>query len=335
MKSWLGILVAILSIGLFFVAPNEAFALPAVSTPEFKLAGTETLQTVMAEQWLKVSDDVDTLEGLCFDRKNNLWLVGVESGKVYKITPDKKIQVVMTLKDRRPAGLKIHKDGRIFVACLGNGVDNGSVISFNPDGSDIKVIVPENAGYVPDDLFFDNEGGFYFTNFKGYYSNPIGSVEYVSPDYKTITRAFGNLCGPNGIVMSPLWPGVLYVSECYGARLDGFQLKAPTSSVVWHYQGYVFPDSIETDAAGNIYQAIYGQARVIIFSSFGNPFAHVIIPDGLQGHMLNVTHSAIIPGTDQLIICTSDLPNPGTALYTVKAPAKAWDGYYQFQKSDN
>ncbi len=326
--------------------PDAALALPEVVYQAKgsyfpKLPGEEDLQTVVAQKWLQISEnDFDTLEGLCFDRHGHLWMVGVQSGKIFKVTPDKLVSVVITLEGKLPAGLKIHKDGRIFVAYLGDCKSTGGVVCFNPDGSGVKQVVAEGK-YVVDDLFFDSEGGFYFTNFKGVVGSSIGTVEYVSSDFKTITTVVSNLTGPNGLVMTPKLQNTLFVSETCAARLDRFNLepdgitiKPYGGSVLYYYQGgNLGPDSLETDADGNIYQAMWGQGRFILLDGkTGIPFAQILIPDRIKGHMLYTSHNAIIPGTNQTILAASDLEGGhGMALYTAKVPAKAWDGYYQFQ----
>ncbi len=336
-------LMALLSGVALFGAPSTVLAAPGVvydanSSYFPQLTGEQNLQTVVAEKWLQVSNhDVDTLEGLCFDRSGNLWMVGVQSGKIFKVTPDKQVTVVATLKDKLPAGLKIGKDGRVYVAYLGDCKSTGGVVSFKPDGSDMKTIVPETSGYVVDDLFFDSKGGFYFTNFKGIVGNSIGTVEYVSPDFKTITTVVKNLTGPNGVVMPPNLKNTLFISETNTARLDRFNLESDGvtikpygGSVVYNYQGgNLGPDSIETDADGNIYQAMWGQGRYILLDSkTGSPFAQILIPDRDKGHMLYASHSAMIPGTNQVILAANDLEGgQGMALYTVNGPANAWGDF--------
>lgn len=348
MKSMTIVFTALFTGAALLGTIGTALALPTVvyaadSSKYFPpLPGEQNLQAVVAEKWLQVSNDIDTLEGLCFDRDGNLWMVGVQSGKIFKVAPDKQVTVVTTLKDKTPAGLKINKDGRIFVAYLGDCQSTGGVVSFNPDGSDLKQIVPETGGYVIDDLFFDDNGGFYFTNFKGTVGNSIGTVEYVSPDFKTITTVVKNLTGPNGVVMTPKEKNTLFISETCADRLDRFNLESDGltikpygGSVVYNYQGgNLGPDSVETDADGNIYQAMWGQGRYIILNSqTGIPFAQILIPDRDKGHMLYTSHSAIIPGTDQILVAANDLEGgQGTALYTARVPAKSWGGYYQFQK---
>jgi len=342
-------LVRLLSCGALFCAPGTVSAAPAIVYDQNasyfapQVTGEQNLQTVVAEKWLQISDtDQSNLEGLCFDRYGNLWFVAVQSGNVYKVAPDKKVTVVTALKGKGPAALKIAKDGRIFVGYLGDLKSTGGLVSFNPDGSDMQQIIPESAGYIVDDLFFDNKGGFYFANFKGWVGNPIGSVEYMSPDFKKITTVVGNLISPNGIVMSPKVKNALFVSETAAARLDRFNLDADGvsvtpfgGSVAYNFQGgYLGPDSVETDADGNLYQALWGQGRYMVLDSrTGIPFAQILIPGREKGHNLYTSHSAIMPGTNKVILAAADRwGGQGNALYIVEGPAKAWDGYYQFQK---
>jgi lactonase len=142
--------------------------------------------------------------------------------------------------------------------------------------------------------------------------------------------------------MTPKLKNTLFVSETCAARLlrinlqpNGVTINPFGSSVVYHFQGgYLGPDSVETDADGNLYQAMWGQGRyVILDSKTGIPFAQILIPGRENGHMLYTSHSAIMPGTNQVILAAADRwGGQGNALYIAKGPAKAWDGYYQFQK---
>ena len=55
------------------------------------------------------------LEGPSFDRDGNLYVVDIPFGRVFRISPDR-VWTLITEYDGEPNGLKIHKDGRIFVA---------------------------------------------------------------------------------------------------------------------------------------------------------------------------------------------------------------------------
>ena len=50
-------------------------------------------------------------------------------------------------------------------------------------------------------MVFDSKGGFYFTDFRGYSTNPKGGVYYVSPDFKTVTPVIQNISVANGVLL--------------------------------------------------------------------------------------------------------------------------------------
>src|SRR2546421_2511403 len=54
------------------------------------------------------------LEGPSFDRKGNLWCVDIPFGRIFRISPKGDWDLVAQYEGW-PNGLKIHKDGRIFV----------------------------------------------------------------------------------------------------------------------------------------------------------------------------------------------------------------------------
>ncbi|HDF0331699.1 TPA: SMP-30/gluconolactonase/LRE family protein [Staphylococcus aureus] len=85
------------------------------------------------------------------------------------------------------------------------------------------------------------------------------------------------------------------------------------------------------DSDDNLYVAMYGQGRVLVFNKRGYPIGQILIPGRDEGHMLRSTHPQFIPGTNQLIICSNDIEmDGGSMLYTVNGFAKGHKSY-QFQ----
>jgi lactonase len=305
------------------------------------LGNEEAIQTITAKKWLKISDKPLQLEGLIFDRDHNLLVLDVFGGEIFKVLmPHKKVIRIVGPNNLSPGAVKIHKDGRLFVAGLGDFVSKGSVTVMNPHGTDWKTIIPESAGYLVDDLVFDKKGGFYFTDFKGYSTNPIGGVYYVSPDFKTITPILKNIAIANGIALSKD-ERTLWVTEIGNNRLhkveleeDGVTIAAFGASVPYYFNGYLGPDSAMIDDDDNLYVAIYNQGKVMVFNKLGNAIGQILIPGRETGHMLRTTASAIIPGTKKIIICANDGDRPDTQgawLYIAETFAKSWDGAYQFK----
>jgi lactonase len=286
------------------------------------------LQTVIAEQWFKVSDQPMVLEGPCFDRNGNLLFSDVYEGRVLRLTPDKHLSVVFTKNKLGPGGLAIHKDGRIFIAGVGDLRGPGSIVAIDADGSNMQTIVPQEASYLPNDLVFDANGGFYFTDFRGTSIDPEGGVYYVSPDLKTITPVLPHLSEPNGIALSPDGQR-LWVTEFGRNQLHRVDLESPTqiavigTAIPYHFTGAA-PDSMRTDRDGNIYVAMYGQGRVLVFNRNGIPIGQVLLPGRDEGHNLESTSMVLKPGTNDLYIVTNDgNGGQGATIFHAKVFAKA------------
>ena len=298
------------------------------------------LQTITADLFYKVSDEFEQLEGLCFDRKGDLYFVGIYSGHIFKLEMEtKKLSIVFTAPEGyAPASLKVHKDGRLFICGLGDFENAGCIFSINPDGSDMRMIIPFEEGYVVDDLVFDQDGGFYFTDYKGSAGNPSGGIYYVRPDNKTITPVIKNLYAPNGITLTPE-QNALWVTESCANRLhyipfneDKVTVSSISCSVPYHFTGYFGPDSCCIDNDGNVYVAMYEQGRCMVFNKFGYPTGQVLIPGRERGHMLRSEHPMLRPGTDELYICSNDYTRgEGAGIFVARAFADAFMGGYQFR----
>ncbi len=286
-----------------------------------------SLQTVTAEPWFKVSDDGLPLEGPSFDRAGDLLFTDAGSGRVFRLTPDRRLSTVVPANALNLGGLAVHKDGRIFAAGTG-GFKRGSIVSVQSDGSDMRTVVPPEAGYVINDLVFDALGGFYFTDFRGTSTDPLGGVYYVAPDLKAVTSVLPHLALANGVALSPDGK-VLWATEFGRNLLHRVELADPTTpaplgtAVPYHFTGAA-PDSMRVDTDGNVYVALYGQGRVLAFNPNGIPIGQVLLPGRDAGHNLRSTNMALKPGTDDLFIVTNDGEGgQGSTIFHAKAFAKA------------
>ena len=97
---------------------------------------------------------------------NNLLFVDVATGRVFKLTPERQLSIVLKENSFGASGLAVHKDGRIFIASVGD-MQRGSVRAIEPNGTREQMIVAPDAGFLVNDLVFDNQGGFYFTDSRG------------------------------------------------------------------------------------------------------------------------------------------------------------------------
>lgn len=297
-------------------------------------ASERELPTATADPYFKVSDGAVALEGPAFDRSGNLLFVDVYGGRILRLSRARELTTVYSDDQLHPAGIAIHKDGRIFVAAVGAPNSDGSftagcVIALDPDGRERQTIVPPSAGYVLDDMVFDSAEGFYMTDFRGSSTRATGGVYYVAPGFKSIAPVIPDMCGANGVALSPDG-NVLWATEFFSNRLHRAELKAPGivgrfgTSIPYHFVGRA-PDSMRTDSAGNVYVAMYLQARILVFSPYGIPIGQILLPGREDNHFLKCTSLAFVPGSRDLVIVARDeIGGRGSMIFSARGLAEGF-----------
>ena len=118
--------------------------------------GEQGLLSVTAEKFFLVHRDrPKRLEGTTFDKNGDMYFTSNYTGRVYKLDMNTlELRVVWEDADTRPASVKLHRDGRMFIPCLA-GRKSGRLIMADPDGKTMDVLV---EGCDIDDVAFDAEG---------------------------------------------------------------------------------------------------------------------------------------------------------------------------------
>ena len=307
-------------------------AVPIVSESE--------LQTVTAEPWVKISDKGLQLEGLNFNREGQLFLLDVFEGNIFKVNPATKEVTTkfQSVKDN-PAAIKVHKDGRLFICYLGDFKTTGGIFATTEKGEQIEEIISDlNTEYCIDDMVLTVKADFISLILEVFYTT-FGRCLLCRSDFKTVTPIIQNISVANGIALSTD-EKVLWVTETTTNRLhrialedDGVTIAPFGATIPYYFTGHEGPDSCCIDSNDNLYVAMYGQGRVLVFNKRGYPIGQILMPGRDDGKMLRTTHPQFIPGTNQLIICTNDIENHsegGSMLYTVNGFAKGYESY-QFQ----
>jgi gluconolactonase len=221
------------------------------------------------------------LEGPSFDRQGNLVMVDIAHGRILKLSPAKEWSV-LTQYEGLPNGLKIHRDGRIFVADRANGIMvvdpvNGKVETFiGPDR------LPGFKG--PNDLVFASNGDLYFTD-QGETGlhDPNGRVFRHNAASGTLDCLIDNVPSPNGLVFDPkettLYLAVTRANSVWRLPLrpDG---KVNRAGLFCQLIGGWGPDGLAVDKAGNVLIAHAGGGAVWIWSPLGLPLYRVVAADG-------------------------------------------------------
>ncbi|MEL0021405.1 MAG: SMP-30/gluconolactonase/LRE family protein, partial [Rickettsiales bacterium] len=194
------------------------------------------------------------IEGPSFDRDGNLYIVDIPFGRIFRISPDKEWTLVAEY-DGEPNGLKIHKDGRIFLADYKNGIlqldpNTGSVTPYCT-----RWRVESFKGV--NDLVFDALGNMYFTDqgLTGMH-DPTGRLFRLSPDGAQLDCLVNTVPSPNGLVPN-LQEDIIYLAVTRANQVWRVPLldDGGTSKVGIFLQlsgGHAGPDGMALDADGGL-----------------------------------------------------------------------------------
>lgn len=278
----------------------DAYSSSALPVPLSELS----LQTVEATPLKIAGNEGQTLEGAIFDADGNLLFCNVSDRKIMRLTPNGQLETLLQLDNFAPGGLALSPDGRLFAAAINQA--NSTVIAILPDGKNFKTIIAPDAGYLPNDLVFDANGGFYFSDFKGSATQPLGGVYYVSPDFKTASPVIPQMARANGVALSPdgktLWATEYAANQLHRVNLSGPATVPLTGSKVPYRFIGPAPDSMRVDKDGNVYVAMVGQGRVLVFNPAGLPIGQILLPGRDKGLNLRSTSLALHPNAKEMRI---------------------------------
>src|SRR5574341_1805422 len=139
------------------------------------------------------------LEGPSFDRNGNLWCVDIPFGRDFRVDPKGEWELAVQY-DGWPNGLKIHRDGRIFVTDYRRGLmvvdpKSGKVSPF------LETAFSESFKGL-NDLHFADNGDLYFTDQgQSGIADPTGRVWRLRASGE-LQRLVSNAPSPNGITLN-------------------------------------------------------------------------------------------------------------------------------------
>ena len=166
----------------------------------------------------------------------------------------------------------------------------------------------------PNDLVFDRQGGFYFSDLGKVRAREMdrGAVYYAMADGSKITEVAFPMVTPNGVGLSPD-EKTLYVAETEPARLWAFDIVAPGvlrkepwpsphgGRLVAGVGGYQRFNSLALDAEGRICVATLINGGITVISPDGRHIEHHPMPDpmttnicfGGRGHAYRFHHAVL------------------------------------------
>lgn len=264
------------------------------------------------------------LEGPAFDRQGRLHVTDLAHGRLFRIDPAGAVTVFADYGGE-PNGLKIHRDGRIFVADRRYGI-----LCFDPATGRREDILAGPSGserfHGPNDLHFSADGDLYFTDQgDSALEAPFGRVYRLTAQGR-LDLLMEGLAGPNGLVLSRD-EKLLYVAETRQNRILSLPLTGPGQTVrkagvfVQLSGSPVGPDGLALDAAGNLAVVHAGFGTVWLFSPLGEPLARIRSCAGLR--TTNVTYGMADPTNLYIteaaegVVLRAEMPAAGHPLYSV------------------
>lgn len=139
------------------------------------------------------------LGGPCFDAEENLWVVDIPFGRIFRITPTGEWDLIIRY-DGWPNGLKFHPDGRLIIADYRHGL-----LALEIESRRISPLVTHHNSQRfqgVNDLTMARNGDLYFTDpGQSGLHDASGAVYRLRAD-GNLQRLLSGIPSPNGLVLS-------------------------------------------------------------------------------------------------------------------------------------
>jgi gluconolactonase len=260
------------------------------------------------------------LEGPAFDRDGRLYCVDVNHGRIFRISPQGAWDVFAEY-DGNPNGLKIHRDGRIFVADHHRGL-----LAFDPVSA-TSTVVADASSLGPfrglNDLVFADNGDLYFTDpGESGLERPDGRVFRLNAG-GGIDLVYEGLPYPNGLVLSARQDAlfVAVTRSLQVLRLPLREGRVVKAGVFLQLSGGLAgPDGMAIDDTGGLAVVHAGFGTVWHFSALGEPLARIRSTAGIRttntAFGVADPNALYITEAEHGVILRAQLPVTGRAMYS-------------------
>ena len=252
------------------------FAAPAeIATEVFTRMPERWQSPARSSEWIRLQRRGvpigSFIEGPSFDRSGNLWIVDIPFGRVFRIDAQGSWDLVAEY-DGEPNGLKIHRDGRIFIADHKQGI-----LLLDPQRGTVESVCdrPRLERFKGvNDLVFASNGDLYFTD-----QGQTGLQDATGRVFRltaggALELLMGGIPSPNGIVLDSA-EGSIYVAVTRANavwRLPLLTSGYPSKVGLFiQMSGGIGPDGMAADEAGNLAVCHPGMGSVWLFSQAGEP----------------------------------------------------------------
>jgi gluconolactonase len=264
------------------------------------------------------------LEGPAFDRQGNLWCVDIPFGRIFRIDGAGEWELAAQY-DGWPNGLKIHRDGRIFIADYRRGllVLDAETAKVEPY---LETAFSESFKGL-NDLHFADNGDLYFTDQgQSGIADPSGRVWRLrtqGANAGELQRLVANAPSPNGITLNgrntQVFVAMTRSQQIWRLPLMEGGTPSKTGVAIQLSGGHAGPDGIEMDADDGLVVCHLG-VGVWRFDANCLP-THLVHAGGAHRLMTNVAFKGTrLYITDSLNgeILTAEMPVPGKTLFSMR-----------------
>jgi len=288
-------------------------------------------------------------EGPVYLGRGTVALVEAARGTVSRVAPDGAVEIIATCGGG-PNGLAIGPDSALYV-CNNGGCTwsqepgrlrptdvspdyiGGWIDRVDPATGETTTLYDRCGDLLlsgPNDLVFEPDGGFYFTDFGRSHRRhrDHGGIYYARPDGSHVSEVVYPVHAPNGIGLSPDG-SVLYVAETETGRLWAFDLDGPGrirrhpypsphgGRLICGFPGYQRLDSLAVDCFGNICVATLVTGAITVVSPAGEILRAIPTGDPITTNLCFGgpdlrTAYVTLGGSGRLIAI--DWPEPGLRL---------------------
>lgn len=236
-------------------------------------------------------------------------LTEINGGRITRVTADGQVAQLGPAAGG-PNGLALGPDGALYLCNNGGSLylpghfmgmgpapdyKGGSIERVDPRTGERRLLYAECNGHrlsAPNDLVFDRQGGFWFTDLGKRYARhrDHGGLYYALPDGSSIQEVAYPILSANGVGLSPDEKR-LYVADTEGARLWVFEVEAPGvlkkgvfpaahgGRCIAGLPGHARFDSLAVTAAGNIAVATLETGHITVFAPDGALLRQIKMPD--------------------------------------------------------
>jgi len=236
-------------------------------------------------------------------------VVEIQSGTLARVSPDGGVTRVATTRGG-PNGAAIGPDGKVYVCNNGgfewaefNGMTapgpqpddyiGGRIQRVDIDTGEVEDLYTECDGFGlrgPNDIVFDDLGGFYFTDLGKSRAREVdkAGVYYAAADGSSIKNVVYGLDHANGIALSPDGSRV-YVAETMTGRLWAWDIESPgvfkpgttpiaPGTLHYDFEGFQLLDSMAVDSDGNVCVATLVTGAISVISPEGKMVEQIKVP---------------------------------------------------------